>query len=390
MRKVAVFIPDFFWSSIPYEGLTMWEHLRRNMRGKIDLLMFDKDIRLNKLFNGKEKYRFQPQLFKDANPRTFSDWPSLFKATGEYDLLISQTHLYPKVRQPMLLHPEIDSLRDAFRCPVMIWDIGGTDIFDARNFANFLCVKGQIWKDWFVKCEFPAKNVFVTGTPHYDYYHSADQIWPRQARPIPLGRFVEKYELSSRKIILVAPSNPGSHKEQFEENLRHLGGLVRQSRVNGYQVVIKTYPNDYLYYDPSPAYSGVYHRVYKNDETQFRGPQYKLLGKAMQKSAIIESQDHFTAITYAEKLYNMSGSHVAWETYFTRCQSYSMNYKNKPYYKGAKYLPEGVVLPDDQVNLNIVNFDQMFQDKKTPKKCSDYFLAEFAHENILKAVEKVT
>lgn len=392
MRKVAVFIPDFFWTSIPYEGLTMWEHLRQNMKGKIDLLMFDKDIRLTKSFTGREKYKFDPQLFKDAKPRTVANWPELFAASGEYDLVVSQTHLFPKIRQPMMLYPEeFPVLKDAFKCPVMIWDIGGSDIFNARSFATYLCVKGPIWKDWFVKCEFPKDNVFVTGTPHYDYYHSADKIWPRQARPISLGRFSDKYKIPNNRLVLVAPSNPGSHREQFDENLRLIGGLLKRSRLDSYHIIIKTYPNDYLYYDESPVYSGVYHRVYKTDDPQYQGkPQYELLAQAIPKATIIDSQDHFAAVMYSDKLYNMSGSHIAWETYFTKCQAYAMNYKNKLYYGGATYLPEGVVFPDDQVNLHVTRFDQMFGKKTTPKKCANYFTKEFAHDNIRKAIEKVT
>lgn len=393
MRKIAVFVPDFFWSSIPYEGLTMWEHLRRNMtNAKIDLVMFSKDIRLNKVFTGKEKYKFDPQLFKDASPRIVKDWKELFAASAEYDLLVSQTHLFPKIRQPMFLYPEeFPVLKEAFKCPTMIWDIGGTDIFNARTFATFLCVKGPIWKDWFVKCEFPAKNIFVTGTPHYDYYHSADQIWPRQARPISFGQFKEKYEIAENRIVLIAPSNPGSHKEQFEENLKLIGGLVSRARRSSWKLLIKTYPNDYLFYDESPVYSGVYHRIYKTDNPQYQSkPQYEYLAMAVPKASIIESQDHFTAVTHSDKLYNMSGSHIAWETYFTKCQACAMNYKDKPYYGGASYLPEGVVLPDDQVNLHVTNFDAILGNKTTPKKCAKYFLSEFAHENIRKAIEKVT
>ncbi len=384
MRKIAVFIPDFFWSSIPYEGLTIWEHLRRNMTGQIDLLMFDKDIRINKVFTGKEKYRFDPELFRAANPRTVSDWPSLFEASAEYDLLVAQTHLFPKIRQPHDLCG-IESLKSSFKCPVMTWDIGGTDIFNARTYATYLCEKGAIWKDWFVKCEFNPDNVFVTGSPHYDYYNHADKIFPEQARPIPFGQFIGKYKLTTNKCILVAPSNPGSHKEHFDENFRLIGGLLRKARLGGYHILIKTYPNDYMFYDPSPLYSGVYHRIYSTGL-----PQYELLRKAIPKAAILESQDHFTAIINSEKLYNMSGSHIAWETYFTKCQAYAMNYKNKPYYGGAAYLPEGVVLPDDQVNLNINSFNQMFGAKKTSKKCANYFSKEFAHDNIRKAIEKVT
>jgi hypothetical protein len=40
--------------------------------------------------------------------------------------------------------------------------------------------------------------------------------------------------------------------------------------------------------------------------------------------------------------------------------------------------------------LHVTNFDAILGKKTTPKKCAKYFLSEFAHENIRKAIEKVT
>jgi hypothetical protein len=85
----------------------------------------------------------------------------------------------------------------------------------------------------------------------------------------------------------------------------------------------------------------------------------------------------------------MSGSHIAWETFYTPCQSYTMNYKDKPYYGGAAYL-SNVVLPDDQVNIHLKEIGHMFtENKRSDKKCEEYFGKTFAHENIVNVVEKL-
>ena len=46
MKKVAVFLGDFFWSSIPYDGIPLYNLLNKHF--ETDLIMFSNDIRLNK------------------------------------------------------------------------------------------------------------------------------------------------------------------------------------------------------------------------------------------------------------------------------------------------------------------------------------------------------
>lgn len=385
MSKIAIFIPDLFWSSIPYEGLTLWDYLRRNFnKCECDLLMFENDIRLKKVFDVRNRYKFEPELFKSTNPRIVGDWIDLFNATADYKLLLAPVHLFPKSRSPVDCLG-IESLSKSFKCPVLTWDIGGSDILNCTHYSKYLCVKGPIWKEWFVQMGFPKENIFITGSPQYDYYSHAGKMMPGQVRPLSRSRFLNKYELNGcKKIILVAPSNPGSHKEQFQQNLKQLKELDNEAKKHDAKLIIKTYPHDYMFYDRSEFYNGVYHRIYTDGM-----PQYKILSAMLPTAEIVESQDHFSAIMYSDVLFNMSGSHIAWETYFSNCQSHAMNYKDKPYYGGARYLPPFIKLPDDNVNIHIEKVADMFQNRIASKNCSEYISKEFAHENILKVVEKI-
>ena len=112
--------------------------------------------------------------------------------------------------------------------------------------------------------------------------------------------------------------------------------------------------NDYIFYEKGGNYSGVYKRI---GETS--APQYEYIKNRYPKVKIIDSQDHFSAIKYVDKIFNMAGSHVAWETYYTDTTSYAFNYESKKYYKKLPYLPDYIEFPDEYVNLHIDNLSDI-------------------------------
>lgn len=382
MAKIAVFIGDFFWASIPYDGLTLFKHLKA--KGfDVELLMFAKDIRVNKSeFRPNEKFYFDRNLFLEQNPVLLTDWQDLFARSKNYALMIGSAHLFPKIRRPEDMFPGL-RFHAAIQCRFMTIDIGGTDVFNTVNRSNYICVKGPVWADWLAAAGFDKKNVFVTGTPHYDAYLHGDKL-PPEARPLDKREFCKKYGLLQRKKnLLIAPSNPGSHREQFAENMKTVGALTKLGLENNHQVLIKTYPSDYLFYETSNPYTGVYHRTWGN------GPQHALLQKRLKSAVVVEAQDHFAALMYSDRMYNMSGSHLAWETYLCGCHSFAINYRKQPYYGGASYLPDVVKLPDDRVNTHVGNVEEIFGRPKADKQCSPYISLEFSLDNIAEAVKKV-
>jgi hypothetical protein len=134
----------------------------------------------------------------------------------------------------MFLYPEeFPVLKEAFKCPTMIWDIGGTDIFNARtSLPLFFASKVRSGKDWSREMRVPGQEHIRNGNTTLRLLPLGGiKSRPRQARPISFqGQFKEKYEIAENRIVLMAPSNPGSHKEQFEENLKLIGGLVSRAR----------------------------------------------------------------------------------------------------------------------------------------------------------------
>jgi hypothetical protein len=372
MKKVAVFLGDFFWSSIPYDGIRLLESLQ-NLNIDVDLLMFDKDIRLNKIFTGIEKYQFDSNIFKlKTNLKTIKNWSEFYSASKDYSLILTSTHIAPKTRYP-------HELKNNKHCPIAVWDIGGGDILtNAIHFSDIYFTKGAIWKEWLQKEKnISGKNIYVAGTPHYEEYI---------LKEFKIEDFYKKYNiLSEQKLILVCPTNPASHVSQFEQNLKELETIfsIIGSSKQDFRVLIKTYPNDYLFYEDDAQYSGVYKRVYGTK------PQYEFLKNKFPDAIIIESQDHFSAVMNCDVLFNMSGSHISWETHFSKAKSYSINLEDKPYYKGVHYL-KNVVYPDDLYNQSIKSVEEIFEFTINDRIKNDNFIfASNASQQIASIVNNI-
>jgi len=381
MKKIAVLIPDFFWSSIPYDGLPLFHFLSK----KIDchLMMFNDDIRLNKTkFFSYQKYCFDNKEFLQVkNLIKLIDWDDFYNKSKEFDLIISNVHLAPKGERAELLN----NFNSRIQCKFMTIDIGGSDVLTQYKRGHYFCVKGPIWKSWLEKMGVDEKCVFNTGCPHYDLYHTKPS--PKSCHVLSSIKFQEKYNLNSKKKkLLIAPSNPSSHQEQFTKNLGEIKDLYNLANSKGYEVLIKTYPNDYVFYDEQKIYTGIYKRSYSRHR-----PQYEIISKIIPEATIIDSQDHFIALICSDKLFNMSGSHFAWETLFTKTKSYSIGYKNQSYYGGASYLPEFILLPDKFVNINVNKIHDIFDETLDcdKEKCLEYINKSFSLSNISDAVETV-
>lgn len=369
MKKIAVFLGDFFWSSVPYDGYRLLKQLQKNLDVQVDFLMFEKDIRLNKKFSGKEKFIFDTNIFKsESNLITLKSWNDLYTISKDYHLIITSTHIAPKTRYP-------SDIRSKKKCLFAAWDIGGLDIMtNAIHFADLYFVKGRNWKKWLCDKGLKDENIFITGSPHYDDY--IIQSYDEKKRI----DFFKKYSLNKDlKTLLICPSNPGSHKEHFEQNITQLQKLVNLSKKLDLNLLLKTYPHDYVFYENETPLSGIYRRIY-NDK-----PHYQFLNSIFPELTVVESQDHHSAIMFSDIMFNMSGSHVAWETHFSKCKSYSTNYKDKKYYGQVSYLKD-VKLPDEIYNIHVDNITDFDLSCKEILKDNDYIIRTDSVSNITQTV----
>ncbi len=387
-NKIAVFSGDMFWSTTPYEPLDVFNALSELF--DTDLIMFKKDIRLNKIFKGFEKFKFNSSLYKSCkNLLTIENWQEFEKLAKDYKIILCSAKIYPKTRYPSTFD---DTRKNGLFEKVYFWDVGGPDLFTdvlnahkkhITNQKNVL-VKSNIWKEYIHKID-TCHNVNVVGAPQYDPFI---KNYKGLHSLLSGDDFCKKYQLkSTSKKILVAPHNPGSHKDQFNENLLNLEKIFNFIDKNNknYEVLVKTYPHDYVFYEPDGFYTGVYKRYYNHNE-----PQYSFLKKNFPKIKVIESQDHFSALKNSDLLFNMSGSTIAWETFWTKCQSFSMNYKNKPYYSGVSYLPSHIFYPDQYFTTELNSVENIFTKVicNNKAKGADYLTQDLFSNKIKNVIEK--
>ena len=377
MKKIGVFLGDLFWSSAPYDGLNLYHELSQHF--ETDLLVFNRDIRLNKKFKGYEK-------FLVPNLKRLKNWRQLQNMSSEYSLIISQAKIAPKTRFPFPYRQRSKN-QVFFHCPIAAWDVGGCDLLiDSVMFADYFFVKGPIWKEWLIKMGYKENRVYVTGSPHYDYFFDSDKNVVGST--LSEEDFLKKYSLDKdKKKILLMPTNPSSHKEQFNKNFKQLDEMVNLCDQNNIELLVKTYPHDYVFFENEGRRTGIYKRRYTNK------PQYQFMSEKFPSMTVIESQDHHAALKYSDKMFNMAGSHVAWETFYTKSVSYGIGYKDKKYYKQVPALKHlnFISFPDDLMNIDAENLsDIVHQDLQTQKtECNQYFLNEVSVTNIAQAVKKI-
>jgi hypothetical protein len=391
-EKIAVFIGDYFWSSIPYDCLPLHKYLSESF--DTDLIMFNQDIRLR-----KTKDKFDGCLFKfdnkdfvrSKNLILINDWNEFYAISGNYNLILRGPHIAAKGRRPGVEFMQL------IKCKNAVIDIGGSDILQSN--ADYYMVKGEEWVGHLMSLPFNGgikrkpDHIFVTGTPHYDPYH-VDSILGQDK---PLGRkdFYTKYGLSKEKrLLLVVPSNPSAHCKQFSDNMASMNKLVKIADREGYHVAIKTYPHDYVFHEPCHQYNGVYIKWLGGSDgvkTNKSMAMYEYILKHVPGVFIVESQDHFSVMMAADRLFNMSGSHISWETFFTSATSYAVGFEGQPYYCGSERLPREVRFPDEKFNVHLKDVEDvvtsnLISDKSGLEK---FILREFSLPNIKKAVERI-
>jgi len=365
-KKIGVFGGDLFWSNLPYEALSYFNKIKRQFKN-VSLILFEKDIRINKKFSGEENFFFDKEHYlKCESLILVKNWQEFYRLTGEFDIIYASCKLAPKTRFP------VDIMKN-LKCEMRAWDIGGVDILvDSQFFASQWMVKGPVWKKYLLEAprsKMSPDKIKIDTCPLYErYFRQNIKIDPVAERE----DFFKKYQLDKeKKTLLITPSNPGSHREMFQKNIRIIDKVVSIFYDKDFQILIKTYPHDYLFYEPDSSYTGVYKRRNFLDDSK---PQYEFLKEHLgsERVKILESQDHHESILYSDALYNMSGSSISWETFYSKCVSFSIGLSNQPFYKKLSYLPDAY-FPDEEFNIDFDNIQELREKFNTLLSRSDQY-----------------
>jgi hypothetical protein len=122
---------------------------------------------------------------------------------------------------------------------VLQYDVGGVDIAFRDCPAKYLSAKSKHLKDRAIK-KFPNsyKNVFVTGTIHYDSAYTTR---------VDRAEFLKSYGLDhNMKFVILTPASPGEAwmpglKETYKKIVDVIG-----KRCPDYQIAVKCHPLDYM------------------------------------------------------------------------------------------------------------------------------------------------
>jgi hypothetical protein len=84
----------------------------------------------------------------------------------------------------------------------------------------------------------------------------------------------------------------------------------------------------------------------------------------------------------------MSGSHVSWETHFSKIISYTKNLINKSYYKKLSYVK--IDYPDDIYNIHIESLQEIFKfEQKQVVQDNEFMIRVDSVEKIMESLEKI-
>jgi len=176
---------------------------------------------------------------------------------------------------------------------------------------------------------------------------------------------------------------------------------------NNTEALLKTYPHDYVFYEqgenPNPKlscctgtgcscqFTGLYHRRLQFvQDRECVIPQHTWIESQFPNIKVIDSQDHFSAVKHCQKIFNIAGSSISWETYLTSSKAFSMNYSNKEYFSALSYLPKNIIFPDKSMNHEITNAEEVFSDPVVDKKsCDGFILKEYSLKNIKNSLKYI-
>lgn len=329
-----------FWPKNPYLELKIYNYLKNNKNYNIELIFYENDLRINPLKNNKSLFTFDYKKYKkETKYITIKNEEELINITKKYDLLLLSLFLRNNLRH---------NFYEVLSCKTAIFDYNAHDILKWGMNADYIFSKSIIFSEFLKNMGCNKNKIYTTGSPEFDSYLYNDDF------KISKEKFYEKYNLNNNHItILLLPSNlKFRHKELNTQNLDLFDEFYKKNTNINY--LIKTYPNDYKFYEVNENEQRTgYSRDY---------PDYIYFKKRYPNIKIINIEDSYNVMKYSDKIINFSGSTISYELFkFCKNIPYAINYNKQPYYCTFRYYPEHVRLPDDILNIHIESFDDILK-----------------------------
>jgi len=280
-KKIYIF-SDMFLPTFPYLELPLYNYL---VKQGVDVtyVLQDGDVRLNddELFD----------TFSKLNLKTISSPKKIVQQVGanKGDLLLSRFDYKRQCAEAATVFKSIGT--------VFMYDPSGIDIRVRQCPAHYLTAKSKALKQATLR-KFPRayKNIFTTGTIHYD---------AAATTKVNRDDFMRSYDLDSRKkLLILTPANPGeAWMEGLQNDYKRIVEIVI-TQCPDYELAIKCHPLDYAIKKKSQP--GI---VHKNQHYGGKG-SWEILAPNL---PLIKPEEGYMAIKACDVVLNIRSS-LAMET----------------------------------------------------------------------------
>lgn len=281
MNKVYMY-SDMFLPTFPYLELPLYHYLQ-GQGVDVHYVLHKNDVRLT-----------TPELaktFEKLNLIPISSASRVVKIMDKKGMLVSRfAYKGPGGKAAQVA-------RNAGRI-VFMYDPSGIDIRVRQCPAHYLTAKSKLMKKAVLK-KFPNayKNIFTTGTIHYD---------AAAITQVNRTEFMKSYGLDpNKKLAILTPANPGElgHQKGVDNEYSKIIDIVR-NKCPDYEIAVKAHPLDYT--ASMPSQPGI---VHKNQHYEGKHSWDKFAPGI----TVIKAEEGYRAIKACDVVLNVRSS-IAMET----------------------------------------------------------------------------
>lgn len=344
MNKVYIY-SDMFLPTFPYLELPLYRYLEQKYID-VTYILHEKDVRLS-LPEVSEK-------FKKLNLVTVSGAGKVVKAIDRKanSILVSRFAYKGDCGKAA---EQVKSVGHK----VFMYDPSGIDIRVRQCPAHYLTAKSKTLKLATLK-KFPKayKNIFTTGTIHYDAVATTF---------VDKTEFMERYGLDpNKKLLLLTPANPGElgHQHGVNNEYTEIVRIVKE-QCPDYELMVKAHPLDYT--ASMPAQPGVIH---KNEH--YKGKHsWEQFAPGIN---VVKAEEGYEAIKVCDAVLNVRSS-IAMETPLFPKPLININ---RSKYTTNWPFAEGVMMDVEMGELAVVlNTNSYFVDEEACKQyCKEHCFSD--------------
>ena len=384
MKKVCYFSNVFFPKN-PYLDYNLFYYLHDN-NINITFILKDDDIRLHGIKNKKTLISFNHKDYKNIkNIIIIKEFDELIDITKNFDLFLCTNLVIDRLK---INHEIFFKLIQTKKC---IIDVCGYDIVKKGYFnlnIDYFLVKGKIMKEWLIKMEVNKKNIYVVGSPLFDYCNK-HKLKKNLISKSKID-FYNTYDLDqNKKTLLLTTTNLRSSRTSMNsENYNEIKSLYYNYK-DKYNFILLSYPLDYLFYEIDIKF--------RRSENKDKCPDYKYLIKNFKNLKVINANENYDALKYCDYIFHLSAGALSIETILLYNKiSFTMHFKDKDYYKKKVGYSQHIEFPDDKINIHLNKIEDIFnysidnnQINNTKKCIKDFILIDDAHKNILESIIQI-